>query len=51
MRHIQVNKQEKEDIYPSELRGSYLTQRESNYLRRRKRHYLLPFNSSEGDNH
>jgi hypothetical protein len=33
---------EKEDIYPSDFRGSLLTQRESNYLRRRKRQYPLP---------
>jgi hypothetical protein len=30
------------DVYPSNFRGSHLTQRESNYLRRKKRQYLLP---------
>jgi hypothetical protein len=36
MRCLQINKQENEDVYPSDFRGSHLTQRESNYLRKRK---------------
>jgi hypothetical protein len=43
--------QEKEDVYPSDFRGSHLTQRESNYLRRKKRQNLLPFSSSKADNY